>query len=402
MKKCAKLHAGAIALAISAISFLTPPAQAASVIDPQNQVELKFQEFGIILDVNNNGVLDEEDKETGQLACITNMLQYLSAATSYDYKQYLTPAGSGRDSDTSGWGNTSDGMYVGGGNTTWIEPEADALQFWMAFSRQDHDENAPDGMHYEGSYALTPKGFNLNMIMNRTDRLNADGTIKGQEGDGFYMANPYGHTIYKPTEGVEKNTVEIDFAVVGSTLDERVILSDDVELGTPPTAPNPGNPPRPTAGTPILPGQEFFVASQGDLSKQTGLDSYDSYFQGDWTYNEDTTDGGVMGNLQPGETPGSMIIRVDLTSLGEGEDAIQKIIFYTFVHDDENDPENLNPYQMTFQKIELTLSAGDTFFIVDKCCETVPEPVTLALMGFGGLGLAGAGAWRRYRKPKVA
>jgi hypothetical protein len=350
-----------------------------------DEVELKTASFGLFKDVNGNGVLDDEERSCeNKLGCAVNILEYLSADTSYDYKQYNTPPGSGPDHDISAWPNNSDGLFVSGLNTTWLEPQLDELQFYMGYSRRDHDSQTPE-------YDDAPKGFHLSMIMNRPEILLTDGTIKGKEGEGFNQANPFSFPIYKPTDGVVKNSVQLDLAVAGSSLDPFVALSDDVET----TAANPtaAEPPRPLPAGTVLSGQEFVATT---LTQDLIDDGYSDSFTGEWTYNEDTTDGGVLGNLLPDEND-DFVIRVDLTELGDGDDAIQTIVFYTFAHDDINDPNDLNPYLQTFQMIELELAEGETFFITDDCNCIVPEPGTMILLALGTSAWAATFIRRRRR-----
>ncbi|MCG3180291.1 MAG: hypothetical protein BIFFINMI_02650 [Phycisphaerae bacterium] len=394
-----------------------------------HDVTIHATEWAIYKDVNGNGVYDAADEQAGPLACVQNMLQYLSAGTSYDYFQYITPNGA----DASGFPNSSDGSFIGGGNTTWLQPQRDQLQFWLAYSRLDHDLKDP----WNTPGADAPHGYNLDMIMGRTDRIadlndpshptwayivdgpNATkdyGMGAGVIDAGIDISAAYGpgYTIYKPTEGETANTVKIDLAMTGSSLTPWVVMSDDVDTAndsvSTPVPPSPGRPERPPlGGAGTVAGQELVGISTGDMTKTDGSGSYDAAFRGDWTYNKDTTDGGVLGNFTPESSAlGSLIIRVDLNSLGTGDDAISKIIFYSFA---QLDPDNPFYQAMTLYDLMdatstlngLTVGEGDTFFILSNCnCDSfnTPEPATMALLGIGGAVIGVGGAVSRRRRAR--
>ncbi|MDD4888971.1 MAG: PEP-CTERM sorting domain-containing protein [Phycisphaerae bacterium] len=376
--------------------------------------------WGVYKDQNGNQTLDSADSVLG---CITNMLQYMCAQQSYQYRQFGYPAGA----DLSGSPSSTDGGWpdlgtLGQYNQTWLKPEKDTLQFWLGWSEYDHRTDLANS-----GFVTSPKGYNFGLIMNAEPPATWD--------------NALGKMVHHVTNGVVRNNVQLGISVKGSsltpmagestdpvTLSPRVVISDDFtsdpskyyssystkELPTPPV-PTTANP------YPSFVGQE--LTPNGAVPP-----GWQSHFNGNWTYNEDTTDGGVLGNLRPtGSDPaGTFQIRITLDQLGIGDPTapgytgIKKLVFYSF-----NPPANYTSDQMlhdpsiylsAWTRVELDLTQiqqGDTIFIAGgnfapaapgnenlfgtDCCNLTPEPFTIVLMGIGGLGAAGA-AWRRRRQ----
>jgi len=366
------------------------------------------EKFAVWKDANGDGQWQSGDSV---LTCVTNMLQYVCAGQSYNYKQYNYPAGA----DLSGHPSSGDGLLLdqlnhttGSIDTTWIKPQANSLQFWMGWAQLDHNTD-------NAAISTSPKGFNLGIIMNAEPPTTWDNTQQKM--------------VHHITAGIPANNVQLGIKVRGSllsplsgeskdpaTLAPRVVVSDDFsnnsslyfssfsnkELPAPPT-------PTTAAPYPTLPGQELVPDSNVPAGWQ-------SAFDGNWTYNTDTTGGGVIGNLRPDPANlGGFIIAITLgrlydPALGPSDpNGIKNIVFYSFPLApgtyDPNDPATYN--QAAYTEFSLDVSQfhnGDTLFITgvppdSTCCDNtaVPEPVTVAFFVVGGLGLAGLRVWRSRR-----
>ena len=330
------------------------------------------------------------------LGCVYSYMQYLSAGTSYGYKQYDNPKGY----DLSAWPNSSEGVTSPGALTstshkTWLTPQnnpnaitgtvkvgettysayswqPNVLQFYVGWSRLDHDTN-------NETYATAARGYNLGVIMNQEQRYwdPVSNSVKHVPSDlSTNLASNY-------------NNVKINFTVLGSLADPNVVLADDFST-------NPAEFPSDPPYTNEMPRDPKATAELKELTP--------GVFAGDWTYKLNSTDGGVLGNLVPdGTTP--MVIKIDLIELGNLTD----IIFYNF----NNSPGNYDPftaanYDQSYVRLDLQalgVGEGDSLYLVsyqDCCGVTTPEPMTLLLLAGGGLSVVGAAVRKRLRARKAA
>lgn len=371
----ARISTLAVGLSLAAVLIAGPATTIAAVVAPAT-----VRTFGVWRG-DANGQLDTHNPETF-VACITNMLQWLSAGTSYGSKQYDQEPGS----DLSANPNSSDGLLLDGtGNTThqtWLTPEANTLQFWFGWSRLDHDTTNVE-------FANAAKGFNFNIIMNEDSRY-WDPVL----GKVVRVPSPPGTPIH--------NNVQMDISVKGSLLTPSIILADEYSTDPAdyPAAPYTKELPR-------------IITSTSELQYATPDAGWDQAFAGDWNYREFSTDGGVIGDLLPDENnPGSFVIRIVLNrlydeQLGKENDpnGIKKIVFYSFEPTGIYDPFDPASYaQGGFVKYEFDVSMfnnGDVLYFTD-CCDPVPEPVTLALLAGGGAIVGGLGVARSRRGRRAA
>lgn len=364
----------AICATVVAICLGNPSAGKAGVVSPVPTVS----QFGVYRDNGDRTFSSQNDALVG---CVTNMMSYVCAAQTQNYKQYDNPKGY----DISSWPSSGDGrLYWEKTGThvsdvTWLTPQdnpgavtgtinvggtnysayswmPNVLQFYLNWAQLDHNTDNPD-------YANVSKGYSLGINMNQEQRY----------------WDPVSQTVKHVIAGLSSDTstnhnnVKIDFTVVSAVEEARMVLSDDFSTD-----------PADYLHNPFYNGEQPSGQTATSELKKTGVNT----FSGDWNYKFNSSDGGVIGNLMgDGSTP--LIIRVDLVELGD----LDQIIFYDFLHGAGNyDPFDMDSYDQPYTRLDLDalgLGEGDSFFITlyDGCCNQVPEPMTLGLLLLGGAGL---------------